>query len=153
MSSLPATASTEGLLPKDELAEKLGCSTRTIERKQGDELAVAASVSSGNGKLKHFFNLQATEAGQGAEQRDGSALVPGVAAVNGLDAGQEEQAHAADVFRHFIEPIAFPDRHAELHARFPRRGQLTAHLAAENGVAPRTVQRYLARWEAGKEQR
>lgn len=150
--SASAVAPAGGMVAKHELAERLGCSVRTVERKQGDALPVAATVLSRNGKAKPLFNLDELNTSR-RTQRDGNALIPGVAPLNGLDASAAEQAKAADLFRRLIEPIAYPERYAELHARFPRRKQLIAHIAEENGVGRRTVERYLARWASEQGQR
>jgi transposase InsO family protein len=111
-------------------------------------IPVAATAPAQNGKPRPLFNLEAVEAERRTKQRGGGALIPSVAPANAFDASQEGQARAADLFQRLVAPIIFPERYAELHARFPRRRQLIEHVAKEGGVDRRTVERYLARWKS-----
>jgi transposase InsO family protein len=111
-------------------------------------IPVAATAPAQNGKPRPLFNLEAVEAERRTKQRGGGALIPSVAPANAFDASQEGQARAAGLFQRLVAPIIFPERYAELHARFPRRRQLIEHVAKEGGVDRRTVERYLARWKS-----
>jgi transposase InsO family protein len=69
------------------------------------------------------------------------------APARGVNGNEAEQTKAGEQFRRLIDPIINPERYPDLHSRFKRKGDLLEHIARENGLHPRTLQRKLQRWE------
>lgn len=67
---------------------------------------------------------------------------------SGLDCSENSQARAAKCFKAIIDPITNPEKYAELQKRFGSRGELVRHVAAENGISPRTIYRLHKAWKS-----
>ncbi len=84
------------------------------------------------------------------ESPDASAesLALGLSPANGLNCSERAQAEIIECFRGVIDPIANPEKYAELQKQFGSRGKLVRHIAAENGISTRTLYRKQGLWKA-----
>lgn len=87
----------------------------------------------------------APEGDEARASADAPDLAP--APTNAINGNEAEQLKAGEKFRRLIDPIINPERYQELRSRFGRKTDLLKHIASENGVCVKTVERTLKRWE------
>lgn len=133
------------LVSKVDLAEQLGCSARTVERKQGNEIPIAARVPSRNGKPAPCFDPSSVSAEEGgAVQTAGPLALP---ASFDFDSSEAAQAKARELFQESVKPFVNPEELAVLVRQFPLANQLYEEIGRRGGVSGRTVRRRIRRFQ------
>lgn len=142
--SAALTADSRELVSKVDLAEQLGCSPRTVERKQGSEIPIAARVPSRNGKPAPCFDPKSVSATDSATVQAGGALA--IPASFDFDSSEAAQARARELFQESVKPFVNPEELAVLIRQFPLANQLYEEIGRRGGVSGRTVRRRVQRF-------
>jgi biotin operon repressor len=147
VSAKSATLTTEPreLVSKADLAEQLGCSARTVERKQGNEIPIAARVPSRNGKSVPCFDPSLVSAEEGGSVQTAGALA--LPASFDYDSSVEAQAKARELFQETVKPFVNPEELAVLIRQYPLANQLYEEIGRRGGVSGRTVRRRIQRFQ------
>jgi hypothetical protein len=143
--SAALTSDPRELVSKVDLAEQLGCSPRTVERKQGNEIPIAARVSSRNGKPAPCFDLKSVSATDGATVQAAGALA--IPASFDFDSSEAAQAKARELFQESVKPFVNPEQLAVLIRQYPLANQLYEEIGRRGGVSGRTVRRRVQRFQ------
>jgi uncharacterized protein YodC (DUF2158 family) len=133
------------LVSKVDLAEQLGCSARTVERKQGNKIPIAARAPSRNGKPAPYFDPSSVSAEEGgAVQTAGALALP---ASFDYDSSEAAQAKARELFQESVKPFVNPEELAVLTRQYPLANQLYEEIGRHRGVSGRTVRRRIQRFQ------
>jgi biotin operon repressor len=139
------TADPRELVSKVDLAEQLGCSTRTVERRQGEDIPIAARVPSRNGKPAPCFDPSLVSAEEGGTVQAAGALA--LPASFDYDSSEAAQAKARELFQKSVEPFVNPEELAVLIRQFPLANELYEEIGRRGGVSGRTVRRRIQRFQ------
>lgn len=143
--SAALTADPRELVSKVDLAEQLGCSTRTVERRQGDEIPIAARIPSRNGKPAPCFDPSLVSAEEGGTVQTAGALA--LPASFDFDSSEAAQAKARELFQESVKPFVNPEDLGVLIRQFPLANQLYEEIGRRGGVSGRTVRRRVQRFQ------